>query len=210
MRGAGVKKSVTREVEGRGGASWSASPPVPPDHISELGRLDYLSRFQRAGMSPAERNSLIERYAMGPAVLEVALAVVPAGALQWRPAAGKWSAHEVIVHCADSETNAHMRLRYLLGESNPSVMGYDQDNWAIVIDYHAQPLELALATIRAVRANTVPLLNRLSEEQWRRTGRHPEHPSYGVERWLETYAEHLEVHERQIRRNLKAWDGGER
>lgn len=158
-------------------------------------------------MTPTERQSLIVRFARGPALLETALAEVPAQAMQWRPAPGKWSAHEVVVHCADSEVNAHMRLRFMLGEPSPGIMAYDQDRWATAMDYHAHPLDPALATIRAVRANTVPLLGRLTEEQWRRTGHHPDHPSYGVERWLEIYAEHLEVHERQIRRNIAAWGG---
>ncbi len=57
----------------------------------------------------AEREALIDRYADGPSRLKAALAKVPAGALQWRPKAGEWSAHEIVVHCADSETNAHAR-----------------------------------------------------------------------------------------------------
>lgn len=161
-------------------------------------------------MNPDERQALIHRYATGPALLDAALAAVPAAAVQWRPAPGKWSVHEVIVHCADSETNAHMRLRYLLGEANPTIAGYDQAHWAQVMDYHAHPLDLALATVHAVRANTVPLLRRMTEAQWQRLGRHTERPSYGVAQWLETYAEHLEIHDRQIRRNLAAWEGRSR
>lgn len=157
-------------------------------------------------MTPAQRDSLIRQYAAGPDRLEAALASAPDSARLWRPAPGKWSVHEVIVHCADSEANAHMRLRYLLAEAEPLIVGYDQDRWAIDLDYHAHPLEPALATIRAVRANTVPLLKRLTEAQWQKTGRHTEHPSYGVERWLEIYAEHLDVHARQIARNVEAWN----
>jgi hypothetical protein len=114
----------------------------------------------------------------------------------------------VVVHCADSETNAHMRLRYLLGASEPVIQGYDQDLWARVMDYHAHPLEPALAAIRAVRANTLPLLRRLDEAQWTRMGTHTESGPYGVADWLRIYAEHLHVHERQVLRILTRW--GER
>jgi DinB superfamily len=157
-------------------------------------------------MTPAERSALIHRYAAGPDLLEQSLASVPGIAHQWRPAPGKWSVHEIIVHCADSEANAHMRVRYLVAEPQPLIVGYDQDYWAIDMSYHEHPLPPALATIRAVRANTVPLLERLTEQQWQKTGRHTEHPAYSVEKWLETYAEHLEVHARQIARNLEAWE----
>jgi hypothetical protein len=156
-------------------------------------------------MTPSQRNTLVRQFAAGPDRLEAALATVPDAARKWRPAPGKWSAHEVIVHCADSEANAHMRIRYLVAEPEPLIVGYDQDRWATDMDYHAHPLEPALATIRAVRANTVLLLERLTEAQWRKTGRHTEHPSYSVEKWLEIYAEHLEVHARQIGRNVEAW-----
>ena len=156
-------------------------------------------------MSPEQRRVLIDQYATGSERLERALAAVPTAALQWRPGPGRWSVHEIIVHCADSETNAHMRLRYLVAEPDPLIVGYDQDHWATELDYHAHPIPLALATIRAVRANTVPLLHRLTEGQWLRVGRHTEHPTFGVEPWLKAYSEHLDVHVRQIGRNVEAW-----
>lgn len=155
---------------------------------------------------PQSHADLIRRYAEGPAVLQTALDSVPRQAMQWRPAPGQWTVHEVIIHCADSETNAHMRIRYLLAEAEPLIVGYDQDAWARILDYHALPLEPALATIAAVRANTVPLLESLSESDWKKSGRHTEHASYGVEQWMELYAEHLEIHARQIQRNVAAWE----
>jgi hypothetical protein len=156
-------------------------------------------------LSAAQRAALIDRYARGPAVLQAALDQIPPEALQWRPAPGKWSAHEVIVHCADSETNAHGRLRRLLAEEDPLIQGYDQDRWAVRLDYHALPLAPALATVIAVRANTVPLLKRLGDDVWARVGRHTESGTYGTLDWLRIYAEHLEIHARQLARNLAAW-----
>jgi len=153
----------------------------------------------------AERAAMIERYAHGATLLKRALAKVPADALKWKPAPGKWSAHEIVVHCADSETNAHMRLRYLLAEPEPVIVGYDQDRWAMAFDYHAHPLEPALATVEAVRANTLPLLKRMTDKDWQKTGRHTESGRYATEDWLAIYAEHLEKHSRQIERNLSEW-----
>jgi hypothetical protein len=156
-------------------------------------------------LSREERAALISQYAAGPARLEAALATVPAGARQWRPAPGEWSAHEIIVHCADSETNSAGRIRYVLAERDVQIIGYDQDAWAIAFDYHALPLEPALATIAAVRANTVPLLERLTDEDWARAGHHSESGRYSAEDWLQVYAEHLELHVRQIAANVAAW-----
>jgi hypothetical protein len=161
-------------------------------------------------LSRAERESLIERYAAGPARLRAAFAAVPAEARQWRPKAGEWSAHEVVIHCADAETNGAGRIRYLASEKDPLIVGYDEARWAVTLDYHQHPLEPALATIDAVRANTVVLLHRLPEEAWQREGRHTESGRYTAEDWLRIYAEHLEVHARQIEANLAAWQAARR
>ena len=152
-----------------------------------------------------ERERLIQQYADGPARLKAALAKVPVAALVWRPAAGQWSAHEIVCHCADSETNAAARIRYLVGEKNAVLLGYDQDGWAVVFDYHRHPLEPALALVEAIRANTIALIRRLPAEAWGREGRHTESGRYTAEDWLTIYADHLEGHARQIEGNLAAW-----
>jgi hypothetical protein len=156
-------------------------------------------------MSHGEREALIEQYTRGPERIREALAKVPKPALSWRPAAGKWSVHEVVVHCADSETNAALRIRYLIAEREPLIVGYDQDAWARVFDYQAQPLEDSLAATIAARGRTVPLLRRLTDAEWSKEGRHTESGRYTAEDWLRIYAAHLEGHAKQIERNLEAW-----
>ena len=158
------------------------------------------------GVGREEREQLIEQYARGPARVKAALALVPAAALQWRPAEGRWSVHEVIVHCADSETNSALRLRYLLAEPEPLIVGYDQERWARSFDYHSEPIEDALAAMTLARSRTVPLLRRMDDAGWARVGRHSESGRYGTEDWLRIYAAHLEGHARQIERNLEAWN----
>jgi len=156
-------------------------------------------------VTKAEREALIRRYEEGPQKLAAAWAKVPPEARQWRPAEGKWSAHEVVVHCADSETNAAARIRYLAAEKDPKILGYDEAHWARALDYQSLPVEPALETVKAVRANTVPLLRRMPEAAWAKVGTHSESGTFGAERWLEVYAEHLEKHTGQIERNLEAW-----
>ena len=151
------------------------------------------------------REELIRRYEEGPAKLRAALGRVPEEARKWRPAPGKWSAHEVVCHAADAETNAAARIRFLLGEEKPVIMGYDQARWARVLDYHASPLEPALAVVEAVRAHTAHLIRRLPDGAWSAAGSHSESGEYTAETWLAIYAEHLEKHARQIDRNLEAW-----
>jgi hypothetical protein len=156
-------------------------------------------------LTAAERESLIRRYEEGPARLRAALAAVPGSALKWRPKPGEWSAHEVVCHCADSETNAYARIRYLIAEPEPLVVDYNEAQWAVTFDYHAHPLDPALATVEAVRANTLALLRRLPETAWTRVGRHTASGRYAAEDWLRIYAAHLEDHAAQIDANVAAW-----
>jgi hypothetical protein len=156
-------------------------------------------------MDVAERQQRIAQYEAGPARLQAALDQVPAAARQWRPAPGEWSAHEVVCHCADSESNASLRIRYLVAESQPVIQGYDQERWATVLDYHAQPLPDALAVVHATRRHTAALLRRLPDTAWTRAGRHTESGSYSALDWLRIYADHLENHARQIDANVAAW-----
>jgi DinB superfamily len=156
-------------------------------------------------LNPEERDRLIQRYADGPANLRAAIAAVPAEAMQWRPAPGEFSVHEIACHSADSEMNAAARIRYLVAEEKPLILGYDPDNWATAFDYHSHPLEAALATVDAVRANTVPLLRRLPEGAWDKEATHTESGRYTGIGWLLIYAAHLEQHVQQINRTLEAW-----
>ncbi len=153
----------------------------------------------------AERTRLIEMYAEGPTRLADALARVPAEALQWRPSPTDWSVHEIIVHCADSETNGAGRIRTVVVEPDPLIVGYDQEAWAVELDYHSRPLEPALAVVEAVRANTMPLIRSLPDEAWQRSGRHTESGRYGAEDWLRIYARHLHDHAEQMERNVRQW-----
>lgn len=152
-----------------------------------------------------ERAERIEKYAAGPARLREAIGAVPPEARQFRPGPDKWSAHEVVVHCADSETNAAMRVRYLLAEKEPRILGYDEAHWARAFDYHAHPLDTALATVDAVRAHTAALLRRLPEEAWSREGVHTESGRYTMDDWLRIYANHVHNHADQVDRAHAAW-----
>ena len=155
----------------------------------------------------ATREPFLRRYAEGPVLLRHAWEKLPLEARTWRPGEGRWSAQEVVVHCADSETYAAIRIRLLLAEAEPLIVGYDENAWAQRCDYQASDPELALRLVETVRAHTAAMLNRLPDEAWGRMGRHSHSGAYGTDDWLRIYAEHLEVHTAQLQRNLTAWQG---
>jgi hypothetical protein len=156
-------------------------------------------------LTPSETADLIAQYAAGPDVLRAALAGVPADAMQWRPAEDEWSVHEIIVHCADSETASAHRIRVLVAEPDPLIVGYDQAAWAKLLDYHARSIDVALEAVAAARASTAEFVRSLPPEAWTRSGRHTESGHFTAEDWLRIYAVHLHDHADQIAANVAAW-----
>ena len=155
-------------------------------------------------MTPADRHELIAQYEAGFDEVQRALTGFPAGQLTARPLPGKWSACEIVQHLADSEMRGALRLRQLLSEDRPAIQGYDQDAYAVRLNYNARDIAPALDAVRAARLTTAQLLAQLSDEDWAREGTHPEHTRYTVDTWLEVYAAHAHDHATQIRRLREA------
>jgi hypothetical protein len=152
-------------------------------------------------MTPVERQQLIEQYAAGFAEVERSLHDFPADRLTARPFEGKWTACEIVHHLADSEMRAAVRLRQLLAEDDARIQSYDQDAYAVRMRYNERTdIRPSLEAFRAARSSTAELLAALGDEDWRREGRHPEHPRYTAEDWLRIYAAHAHGHASQIDR----------
>jgi hypothetical protein len=147
------------------------------------------------------RRSLIDQYRAGHAAVVEALAGADDAALDRRPGPGTWSAREIVHHLADSEMTSAIRLRRLIAEDNPTIVGYDQEAFATRLSYD-RPIAASLEAFRWARVSTAEILDRLSEDEWARAGTHSESGPYTVVRWLEIYAEHAVKHAAQIRRAL--------
>lgn len=120
-----------------------------------------------------------------------------------RPEApGKWSVIEVMQHLADSDLVFSYRLKMMLTEDRPPLLGYDQDRWAGELHYRQVPLELALAQLRSMRTVNLHVLRRLSPSQLERVGLHSERGPESAGFLLQLMGAHDLVHRRQIDRIL--------
>lgn len=149
-------------------------------------------------MEHQRRSELIEQYKQGHNEVIKALEGFPAAFLEQRPAPGKWSAAEIVHHLADNEMISAIRLRWLLTQDQPVIQGYDQDFFALRFEYNSRPIEPALRAFEAARATTAQLLDRMTEQDWQRSGEHTESGHYTAEKWLEIYAVHAHNHAQQI------------
>jgi hypothetical protein len=150
-------------------------------------------------MNAAEREALIDQYEDGFRAISAALEEISEAELAAREAPDEWSPREIVHHLADSEMTSAIRLRLLIAQDAPTLLGYDQEAFVRHL-YSDRPIEPSLAAFAAARAATTPILRRLSEEQWRRAGTHSESGSYSVEDWLRIYSGHAHDHADQIRR----------
>jgi hypothetical protein len=145
----------------------------------------------------ADRTALIATYKQGADVIARAVAGLSDAELDRRPSPDAWTAREVVHHLADAETRSAVRLRQLLAEDAPTIQGYDEELYARTLHYD-RPIDASLALVRAVRASTAELLDRLTDADFARTGTHTESGPYSVDTWLELYAAHGHDHAAQI------------
>ena len=73
----------------------------------------------------------------------------------------KWTAREIVHHLADSEMTSAIRLRRLIAEEGPLILGYDQEEFARRLFYD-RPIEASLDAFRAARGSPAEILERLT------------------------------------------------
>ena len=157
-------------------------------------------------MDEQERNEKIELYGRGYDMLIETLKDIPREMWKFKPEPKEWSVHEIIIHLADSESNSALRVRKLIVEPGGMLMGYDQDKWAIELNYHEQNTDDALEVLRLARKTTYELLKRQPDEVFTHSIIHPEMSEpYTFEKWLNIYPKHVPGHIDQIKNNYKIW-----
>jgi len=117
-----------------------------------------------------------------------------------RSASDEWTPRMIAHHLADSEMTSAIRLRRLIAEDGPVITGYDEAQFARRLTAD-RPIEASLEAMRWARETTAQILERLTEEDWQRSGTHSESGPYSVEDWLTIYANHGHDHAKQIDRS---------
>ena len=146
-----------------------------------------------------DRHALLDRFRTGYDDVADLLAGITADELDRPQSSGEWTPRQIVHHLADSEARSYVRLRRVIAEDQPVILGYDEPEYARRLHYD-RPIEPSLAVLRAVREANVQLLETLGPEEWQRTATHSEFGPYSVDGWLEIYSEHSHDHAGQIRR----------
>jgi uncharacterized damage-inducible protein DinB len=148
--------------------------------------------------------ALIDAYLAGPATLRAAVRGMGREQLTARPVAGKWSALEVVCHLADFEPILADRMKRVIAEDRPQLLGADEKRFAAALAYHQRDVEEELALIEKTRSQMARILRTLPDEALTRVGVHNERGELTLERLLTISTNHIPHHVRFIAEKRQA------
>jgi uncharacterized damage-inducible protein DinB len=152
----------------------------------------------------AALNQLIADYLAGPRLLREAVKGMTREQLIARPIAGKWSTLEVVCHLADFDPILADRMKRIIAEDKPQLLGADENRFAAALAYHERDVEEELALIEHTRSQLARILRTLPETALQRVGIHNERGPLSLERLLTITAKHIPHHVQFIHEKRKA------
>jgi len=128
----------------------------------------------------------------------------PAKVLRTRPFVGKWTPNEIIGHLSDSEWVYGFRIRLILCEESPTILGMDQDLWVAGQKHNDREPRDLVTMFRNLRAANLVLWKQMTPRDFVRTGMHNERGPESLGVMLRMNAGHDLSHIDQINRYVAA------
>jgi uncharacterized damage-inducible protein DinB len=141
---------------------------------------------------------MIDQYEQGGARLRNAVAGLKRDDLLARPPDGSWSIQQIIIHLLDSELVFADRMKRVIAEENPPLIGYDQSRFVQKLFCDDQSAEDAVTIVELNRRNMARILRKLPPDAFLRIGTHNERGPLTLAQLLAGATEHLEHHLRFI------------
>lgn len=120
-------------------------------------------------------------------------------------AEAEWSTRTVLAHLRDDEFMVtRLRLVRMTTEEEPSLAPFDEQRWESTRHHHREAVDELIADFRLQREASLMILRSLEAKDWQRLGYQPEIGRFDVQRWVEHWLDHDEMHVAQIRAALSA------
>jgi hypothetical protein len=179
----------------------TTSAPTP-DLSYPIGKFHY-----EAPLTKAQRNAALDVIAGVPAKLREGVRGLSAAQLDTAYRPGGWTVRQVVHHVPDSHLNAFIRTKLALTETEPMIKPYDEKRWAELADAQLTPIETSLTLLEAVHERWNHLLRAMTDSDFARTFRHPEHGVRTLDWLVALYAWHGPHHVAHITglRARKGW-----
>lgn len=139
-------------------------------------------------------SSVLDRYALGPAIFAYALDGLTDEQAKARPGPGNWSVAELAAHLTDADLVISDRMKRVIAEDDPLLTAFDESAWTQRLFTNDAPLAESLALFQSNRRWTERTLRRLSQADFARAGRHNEAGRVTLAELLVGAANHLDHH----------------
>ena len=147
---------------------------------------------------------MIEAYLNGIQFLRQAVAGMTREQLTARPVPGKWSTLEVVCHLADSDQCYAHRMKRVIAEDKPLLIGYDETRFNASLGYHGLELEEQLSLVEITRRQMAHVLRGVPAEAFRRTGVHSEAGLVTLEQLVQIEIDHIPHHVKFVTEKRRA------
>lgn len=138
--------------------------------------------------------ALIASYLDGASLLRRTVAGMSREQLLARPFPGKWSTLEAVCHLADFDPILADRMKRVIAEERPTLLGADETRFAAALAYHERDLEEELTIIDKTRQQLARILRQLPDEALQRIGVHNERGPRTLEQLLSGAINHIPHH----------------
>src|SRR5437868_9520988 len=129
-------------------------------------------------------SALIEQYVAGPAELRGAVKGMSREQLVARPVEGKMSALEVVCHLADFDPIIADRMKRVIAEEKPTLVGADENRFRAALAYHDRDVHEELTIVERTRSQMARVLRTLPPAALQRNGNHSERGTLTLEQLL--------------------------
>ena len=149
---------------------------------------------RRDTLTSGERAAMIAQIGEVPARMRTAIAGLDDAQLDTPYREGGWTVRQVVHHVPDSHLNSYTRFKLALTEEEPTIRPYDEAKWAALSDSRDTPVETSLTMLGALHDRWTILLRAMSDDDFRRTLRHPDIGVMSLDALLSLYAWHGRHH----------------
>ena len=146
----------------------------------------------------------IDAFLDGVTLLRRVVADLTPEQLKARPLPGRWSTLEVVCHLVDSDQAWCHRMKRVIAEERPLLIGYDESRFTAALAYHQADWEEELALMDGMRRQMARILRGIPEAAWSRTCVHNERGLITLEQMLQDEVEHVPHHIRHVVEKRKA------
>jgi len=136
----------------------------------------------------------IEQYHRGADLLPAAIHGLTPEDFHALPIPNTWSIAQITLHLMDADLIASDRMKRIIAEDNPAIIGYDESAFSKNLFYDRLDPFLAADIFKKNRQLTTIILQSLPESAFKRVGTHNQAGVITLGDMLDSYVKHLDHH----------------